>query len=145
MVTIFVVGILVALLVEEWTGLVPGGIIVPAFLAMAWNDPTRLLATLAAAGVVYALLLGMQRIVFLYGRRRFAWAIVTGVVIKQLLAWTLPGLGIAPYGLLIVGFLIPGLMAETCARQGVSKTIAALVIATVATRLLATAILGVWP
>jgi poly-gamma-glutamate biosynthesis protein PgsC/CapC len=124
---------------------VPGGVIVPAFLAMAWHDPTRLVATLAAAMAVYVLLLGMQRVAFLYGRRRFAWAIVTGVVIKQVLAWALPGLGIAPYGLLIVGCLIPGLMAETCARQGVAKTLGALVIATVATRLLATALLGFWP
>src|SRR5690606_30019661 len=71
MITIFVLGIIVALLVEETTGVVPGGVIVPGFLALHVADPARLGATLLVSLAVYGIVLFLQGHVLLYGRRRF--------------------------------------------------------------------------
>ena len=145
MVTFFVVGVIVALLVEEITGITPGGIIVPGFLALSWGDPSRIGATLAAALLTLLVVRGVARLVFVYGRRRFAYCVVTGIVIKQALVLLLPRLAVLSYGLLIVGFVVPGLLAENCLRQGVLRTLAATLLAVVVTRLACGALLGWMP
>lgn len=142
MVTIFVIGILVALLVDETTGIKPGGIIVPGFLALYLGEPLRVLFTILVSLLVYTIILGLQRYVFLYGKRRFAYAIVTGLAIKLLLAMALPNLMFLPFGLLIIGMVIPGLMGETFLQQGIWKTLLAIIVATAITRLLAYAFMG---
>jgi hypothetical protein len=43
---------------------------------------------------------------------------------------------------LVIGFVIPGLVAHSCDRQGVLKTMASLVLATILTRLVAMAVFG---
>ncbi|HQH46597.1 MAG TPA: poly-gamma-glutamate biosynthesis protein PgsC/CapC, partial [Candidatus Aminicenantes bacterium] len=43
------IGLFVALVTAEITGVVPGGLIVPAYLALYLNQPGRIAATLAAA------------------------------------------------------------------------------------------------
>ena len=145
MVTVFIIGILVALLIEETTGLSPGGFIVPGFLALTWSDPLRILATLGAAFAVMGIVLFIQRYIFLYGRRRFAYSILTGIVIKQLLAIVLPWMRVMPWGALILGLIIPGLIAETALRQGAGRTMAALLAGVVLTRLLAIPFVGWLP
>lgn len=145
MVTFFVVGVIVALLVEEITGITPGGIIVPGFLALSWGEPSRIVATLAAALLTLLVVRGVARLVFVYGRRRFAYCVVTGIVIKQGLVLLLPRLAVLSYGLLIVGFVVPGLLAENCLRQGVLRTLAATLLAVVVTRLACGALLGWMP
>ncbi len=145
MVTVFVIGILVALLIEETTGLSPGGIIVPGFLALAWNDPLRIGATLVASMGAMGVVMLAQRYMFLYGRRRFAYSVLAGVAIKQFLATVLPMLRIMPWGLLIVGLVVPGLIAETSLRQGTAKTMVAILAGVVLTRLLAIPVTGWLP
>ncbi len=145
MVTFFIVGVLAALLIDEATGITPGGIIVPGYLALAWGDPWRIAATFAAALATVLIVSYMQRFVFIYGRRRFAYSVVTGIAIKQGLLAILPRMSLFSYGLLILGFVIPGLLAENCLRQGVVRTMAAAILAAAVTRLAGGAILGWMP
>jgi poly-gamma-glutamate biosynthesis protein PgsC/CapC len=142
MVDVFAIGLVVAILVDETTGIKPGGYIVPGYLAVAMTEPTRLAATLAIVLVVIGVLKVVERFMLLYGRRRFAFALLTGCLLKTLLATLLPSLGLAPLGLLVIGFVIPGLVAHSCDHQGLSKTLASLVVATVLTKLVAMAVLG---
>jgi poly-gamma-glutamate biosynthesis protein PgsC/CapC len=144
-VAIFIIGVIVALLIDEITGITPGGIIVPGFLALAWGEPWRVVATFAAALLAVAAVTYLQRFLFLYGRRRFAYSVLTGMGIKQTLMVLLPRLHILSYGLLIIGFVIPGLLAENCLRQGITRTMAATILAAVLTRLIGGAILGFMP
>lgn len=145
MVTIFIVGIIVALVVEEVTGITPGGIIVPGFLALAWGEPWRMGATIAAALATVLLVQALQRFVFVYGRRRFAYCVLTGIVLKELSLLAFPVLNVVSYGMLVIGFVIPGLLADNCLRQGIFPTTAAAFIAVVITRFVGGALIGWMP
>jgi poly-gamma-glutamate biosynthesis protein PgsC/CapC len=142
MVGVFAIGLVVAFLVDETTGVRPGGFIVPGYLAVALTEPVRLGATLAIVLCTMATLVLADRVMLLYGKRRFAFALLTGCLLKTVLATLLPALGLAPVGLLVIGFVIPGLVAHSCDRQGIFRTLASLTFATVLTKLIAVAVLG---
>lgn len=145
MVTVFVIGVVVALLVDEMTGVTPGGIIVPGYLAIAWSEPSRLVATILATLLTVLIVSQLKRYIFVYGRRRFAYSVVTGIMLKQSLLFIFPALKLLSYGLLIIGYVIPGLLAENCLRQGIIRTMGAMILATAVTRLLSGAVLGWMP
>ncbi|PIE02640.1 MAG: poly-gamma-glutamate biosynthesis protein PgsC [Acidobacteria bacterium] len=142
MVGVFAIGLVVAFLTDETTGLKPGGYIVPGYLAISFYEPARLAATLLTVLGVILILTAANKVMLLYGNRRFAFALLTGCVLKLALATTLPLLGFAPVGLLIIGFVIPGLTGHACYRQGTLKTLASVALATSTTKLIAMAVIG---
>jgi len=127
------IGLVLALIYVELTGLSPGGLIVPGYFALYLDQPFRVLATL----VVAFLVLGLYRLAFRYflvfGRRRFVFMILAGAILGQLWAWLLPTLFSEPLGLRVVGWVIPGLLASNLERQRVSYTLASLAIVSVLT------------
>ncbi len=87
-------GIVLALLFTEITGILPGGIIVPAVLALSMDRPGRVLATLAAAVIALALYKALAAYFLLYGRRRFVLMLLLGALFGQL--WLLIWPRLAP-------------------------------------------------
>jgi poly-gamma-glutamate biosynthesis protein PgsC/CapC len=142
MVTLFVIGVIVALLVERACGYTPGGVIVPGFLAIALSDPAQVVVTLAVAVATLGIFRLVEPHIVLYGRNRFGFFILSGVVIKMALVTLLPKMGLQPYGLLVIGYLIPGITANAFARQGIVPTLGALAAAVAIARLLFLAVLG---
>lgn len=142
MVGVFALGLVIAFLVDETTGLKPGGYIVPGYLAISATEPARLGATFALVLCILVVLAAADRLLLLYGSRRFAFTLLTGCVFKSALAAVFPYFGLVPVGLLVIGFLIPGLVAHSCDRQGMWKTLAALMLATILTKLVAMAVFG---
>ncbi|HPL14874.1 MAG: poly-gamma-glutamate biosynthesis protein PgsC [Acidobacteriota bacterium] len=137
MLTTMLIGLFVALVTAEVTGVVPGGLIVPAYLALYLNQPGRIAATLAAAFLALGLFRASARYVLLFGRRRFVFLLLAGALIGQ--AWFLiwPSLLPASLDLRVIGWVIPGILANNLARQKMIRTLAALAAATVATWALA--------
>ncbi len=127
------IGLVLALIYVELTGLSPGGLIVPGYFAIYLDQPFRVLATL----VVAFLVMGLYRLAFRYflifGRRRFVFMILAGAILGQLWAWLLPALFSEPLGLRVIGWVIPGLLASNLERQRVSYTLASLAIVSVLT------------
>lgn len=131
------VGLVMALLYTEITGIYPGGLIVPAFLALSLDHPSRALATVAVAClslIVYRLL---ARYFILFGKRRFVIIVLAAGLISQLLALAIPGLLAAPAQFQVIGLVIPGLLANNLERQRFLPTLASLVTVTVMTYFLA--------
>ncbi|MBN1940465.1 MAG: poly-gamma-glutamate biosynthesis protein PgsC [Candidatus Aminicenantes bacterium] len=130
MLTTILIGLPVALIVAEITGILPGGIIVPAFLALYVEQPVRIAATLAAAFAALGLYRAAARFVLLFGRRRFIFLLLAGALIGQ--AWLLlwPRLIPATIDLRVIGWIIPGLLANNLARQPIGRTLAGLAGAT---------------
>jgi poly-gamma-glutamate biosynthesis protein PgsC/CapC len=143
MVTVFAIGIVVALLVEERTGRTPGGIIVPGFLALALDEPWRVAVTLGTALVAIGVYRLVEPHLLLYGRRRFAFLVLTGLLLKAAAIHVLPLAGVLPVGLLVIGYMMPGLVASHAVRQGILPTVGAALLATGITRLAALG-LGLW-
>lgn len=123
------IGLVVATLFTELTGLYPGGVIVPAYLALFANQPLRLVGTLIVAVLAWATYRLVERAFVLFGRRRFLMLVLLGG------AWALVGYRLVPLvwpdslELRAIGWVIPGLIANSFERQGFWKTTAAMTIA----------------
>lgn len=126
-------GLLVATLFVEVTGFYPGGIIVPAYVALFLDQPLRVVGTVAVAALAWATYRALSHWFILYGRRRFVLMILLGGA-WALIAWRLvPTLWPTSVELRTIGWVVPGLIANTIERQGVWLTLAAMGIASVVT------------
>lgn len=67
------IGVLVSFAFSELTGITPGGIIVPAYLALNLTEPRRVAATLLISLLVFGLMKLLEQVFILYGRRKFVW------------------------------------------------------------------------
>ncbi|MCL2093717.1 MAG: poly-gamma-glutamate biosynthesis protein PgsC [Treponema sp.] len=125
-----VTGIILGLLFTELAGLSPGGIIVPGYLALFLSRPLELLLTAAAAALVMLCLHLLSRLFFIFGRRRYALALILGLCFKLLIEHlaALPGISGLPAtlgGIQIIGWLIPGIIAHDFYKQGIGRTLLA--------------------
>jgi poly-gamma-glutamate biosynthesis protein PgsC/CapC len=134
--TIFI-GLAVALLYVEATGIYPGGIIVPAFLALSLDHPLRALTTVAVACLSLLVYKMMARYFILFGKRRFVILLFLGGLIAQLFTLAAPRLLAAPVEFQAIGLIIPGLLANNLERQRFLPTLASLVTVTAVTYFLA--------
>lgn len=134
--TIFV-GLAVALLYTELTGICPGGIIVPAFLALSLDHPLRALGTIACACLSLISYKSLARYFILFGKRRFVVILLLGGLLSQAFSIAVPKLLAAPTEFRVIGFIIPGLLANNLERQRFLPTLASLVTVTAITYFLA--------
>jgi len=129
MLTVFLFGIVIALLIEEWTGISPGGIVSAAFIALMLDTPVILLLTAIATAGAFGAVLAAERVMLLHGRRRFAFAVIAGATIKSLLLLVYTDISIDQSPMLLLGFVIPGVVADSCIKQGATKALSALLFA----------------
>jgi len=116
-------GIALNLFFTEVLGLTSGGLVVPGYLALHLSQPARLLATVVVGGLTFAAVrYGFMRLVVLYGRRRFGITILTGFVLHGFYTLALSA-SPAPADLRVVGYIVPGLIANTALSQGFWATI----------------------
>jgi len=122
-----VAGIILSLLFTELTGLSPGGIIVPGYMAMVINQPFEILLTVVAALAVMIAVKLASRFFFLFGRRRYALCLLLGILFKLIIehfSLGLPMLG-GRTDIRLIGWLIPGIIASDMYKQGIPRTLLA--------------------
>ncbi len=118
------VGITINLLLTELVGLASAGMVVPGYVALYLNQPSRLLATLAVALATWAVVRhGLDRLMVLYGRRRFGVTVLVGFVLNMALVRAAVVLPPEPLDLRAIGFIVPGLIANQALAQGVWPTL----------------------
>lgn len=127
---LLLLGIIAGLIFTELTDLSPGGIIVPAYFAMYAYDWKRMLGTIVLAGLCVLIVRLCSRYMILYGRRRYAVYILTGVLLKFIIGSL--GVGAA----VSIGNLIPGILGRDMERQKALPTLVSLGIVTLFLRLL---------
>lgn len=120
-------GIIFSLIYTELTDLSPGGMIVPAYFAMYAYDWKRLLGTILLAAFCMAIVHFLSKYMILYGRRRYAVFLFSGVLLKYLLS--LIGFGAS----FSIGSLIPGILGRDMERQKAIPTLLSLGIVTALT------------
>ncbi|OQX85872.1 poly-gamma-glutamate biosynthesis protein PgsC [candidate division KSB1 bacterium 4484_87] len=116
-------GILLGLIYYEFVGLTPGGIIVPGYLAIYVRQPLAIVATFFAAIVTLYLVRLLSNAVVLYGRRAFVSAVLIGFFMKISLEKIMFLTGDFSSGLVIIGYIVPGLLAHEMRKQGIAETI----------------------
>ncbi|MEG1781329.1 MAG: poly-gamma-glutamate biosynthesis protein PgsC [Clostridium sp.] len=122
-------GIFLSLIFAELTDLSPGGIIVPAYFAMYAYDPRRILGTIVISILCVILVKFMSQFMILYGRRRFAVYVMTGIFLRMILGFAISDLSLS------IGYLIPGILGRDMEKQGIPATLIALGIVTLLIRL----------
>ena len=124
-------GLLVSLIFTALTGLYPGGIIIPSYLVLFIEQPGRIAGTLAAALLTAGCFKIASNYFILFGKRRFVFMIFLGGF------WTFLSYQLFPYifplspEFRVIGWVIPGLIANNIERQGFFITIASMVTVTV--------------
>jgi poly-gamma-glutamate biosynthesis protein PgsC/CapC len=120
------IGILVAVIYTEVMEIYPGGIIVPGYTALHLDDPLRVLTTVAISFLSLMVYRILSRHLILYGKRRFVTLILIGALWVALWQAVTPHFASDPMGLQVVGWLIPGLLANNLEKQRTAPTLASL-------------------
>lgn len=130
------IGLVLGFFFYEWVGFSPGGFVVPGYLALYWDRPLMIVATLGISLLTYGTIYFLSRVAILYGRRRFILTVITGFVFQ----WLYERLGMRTlfFDMEIdtIGYIIPGLIANEMERQRILPTLCSLVIISVAVRLI---------
>ena len=125
------VGIVLSLIFAEKFGINPAGLVVPGYLALIFDQPIMLLSVLVFGCLTFFIVTyGISRWVILYGRRKFAAMILTGMVLKFLFDLIYP---LTPFEMVEVsgiGVVIPGIIANTIQKQGVVITLSSTMLLT---------------
>ena len=125
-------GLVISLIFFEGVGLAAGGMVVPGYVALSLDDPMRIVGTVLVAVATYALVRFLSGFMFIYGRRRIVVTILIAFILGSLCRqYGQLHFGTIPIELEVVGFIIPGLLANTMERQGVFESLSALFIAAV--------------
>jgi poly-gamma-glutamate biosynthesis protein PgsC/CapC len=122
----FLVGLIVAVLYVEIMDIYPGGIIVPAYMALFLDQPLRILVTIMVALLSLITYKLLSRSLILFGRRRFVMLIFLGALWGQIWFVLYPHIYSGPLEIRVIGWVIPGLLANNLEKQRFFATLASL-------------------
>lgn len=125
----FVLGIVVSLVFSELLGITAGGIVVPGYLAVQVDKPLALAATMMVSFITFGFIRALSNFMFVYGHRRLVVTLLMAVIIGELVArLSKADLGGEPLGFVLLGRVIPGLIAGWMDIQGVTRTLSAMAV-----------------
>ena len=131
------ISIRLGFLFSEFLGIATGGLVSAGYMAFFMGTPARVISTLALSLIIYCLTLLLQKYIIIYGKRRFMVVVLLSLIGTWLVEQYLSKyLGFIGQDVRMVGFIIPGLIANDMFKQGVVKTLAAVTILSVIIRLI---------
>lgn len=119
---VIITGIIVSIVFSYFTSLSPAGLIVPGYIALNIGSPIKILLTFAVAFITLGIYKIISRFTILYGQRRFALMVIISICIS----WLVTLLPLPVANISVIGYLIPGIIAKECDRQGILKTVLSL-------------------
>lgn len=125
---LFFIGLILSLLFIAVTGYYPGGIIVPGYLVLYADQPLRITGTLIAGLVAYLIYRLASRYLILFGKRRFVFLILISAILSFSFSYLLPMIFPVSLEMKMIGWVIPGLIANNFDRQGIVVTFSSMAI-----------------
>jgi poly-gamma-glutamate biosynthesis protein PgsC/CapC len=113
-------GILIGLVWNRRTGWSCGGTITPGLLALYAGEPYGVALALALGVALTVLLTAAARLLSLYGKERVGAAMLLALLARA--GWEF-FISPAPLNLHWIGWVVPGLIAADCDRQGIGMTL----------------------
>lgn len=136
-------GLILSLLAFEGFGLAAGGLVVPGYIALQLGAPERLAGLLLVAVTTFGVLKLIARYTFVFGRRQLVLCVLVGCLLsiasRRYLSFDI---GLDTLELKAVGWVIPGLIANCFLKQGVIRTLCAVVITSAMVRLMVILMFG---
>ncbi|MED1862531.1 poly-gamma-glutamate biosynthesis protein PgsC [Fictibacillus nanhaiensis] len=124
-----VLGVILSLIFTEKTGIIPAGLVVPGYLALIFDQPIFLLIVLFISLLTFLIVnFGLSRFMILYGRRKFAAMLTTGIALKLVFDYLYPVMPFEIYEFRGIGVIVPGLIANTIQKQGIPMTLGSTVL-----------------
>lgn len=127
--------VILGFLASEFLGLSAGGLVSPGYLAFFVDQPLRIVATLLFSVLIAAAVRLAQRFLVIYGRRRF----MAAMLLSLAGTWLADGFLFATIAVgqdtRLIGYIIPGLIANDMLKQGVAKTMVVTVLCALLVRL----------
>ena len=123
------IGMVLSLFLTETLGVTAGGIIVPGYIAMNLENPERLLITFGVSIITFLIIKLLGNFIMVYGKRRLVLALLIGFLLGYISRSEniiTAGLGTTDY--MVIGNIIPGLIANWMDRQGILRTICTVLI-----------------
>ena len=130
------IGMVLSLFLTETLGVTAGGIIVPGYIAMNLENPERLVITFGVSIITFLLIKLLSQYIMVYGKRRLVLALLIGFLLGYLSRsenMITASLGTTDF--IVIGNIIPGLIANWMDRQGVLRTISTVLITAGITKL----------
>ena len=134
-------GIILSLVLSEALGVTAGGIIVPGYISLFLHHPVQVLSTFLVAILVWLIIRGLSKVMFLYGKRRIVLALILGFFFGYL-SRTMYIETENIKSLAVIGNIIPGLIANWMDRQGVVRTLSVVLLTAVIVKLLVMILFG---
>jgi len=134
-------GIILSLILSEALGVTAGGIIVPGYISLFLHQPVQVLSTFLVAILVWLIIRGLSKVMFLYGKRRIVLALILGFFFGYL-SRTMYIDTENIKSLAVIGNIIPGLIANWMDRQGVVRTLSVVLLTAVIVKLLVMILFG---
>lgn len=128
--------VILSFLVTELTGLLTGGMVSAGYLAFYFSEPMRILSTLLLSTLIALILRLSREFLILYGRRRFMLSILLSILFVYALEKAYFIMSPLSLDLRVIGYIIPGLIANDMEKQGIIRTSLALIIVTALVKLL---------
>ncbi|WP_173918607.1 poly-gamma-glutamate biosynthesis protein PgsC [Halobacillus sp. Marseille-Q1614] len=122
-----VAGIVLSLFYTEKTGVLPAGLVVPGYIAMLFTFPVSIAVIFMISFLTYLIVMKViAKFTILYGRRKFTAMLTVGIILKITFDLVVPGYSTPAIveGMMAIGVIIPGLIANTIQKQGVLPTTA---------------------
>ena len=116
-------GIILSLFFTETLGVTAGGVIVPGYIALFLHQPQMVLGTFAISIATYLIVKLLASFMLIYGKRRLVLSLLIGFFIGYFVKEN-----VQDGSLLVIGNIIPGLIASWMDRQGVFRTISVILI-----------------
>ncbi|SFI61190.1 poly-gamma-glutamate biosynthesis protein PgsC [Thermoflavimicrobium dichotomicum] len=125
-----IIGVVLSLLYAEKTGVMPAGLVVPGYMGLVFDQPIFIALVFLISFLTYFIVTKVvAKFTILYGRRKFAAMLTTGIALKLvfdlIIAYTFP-LPFLPFETAEfrgIGIIVPGLIANTMQRQGLVPTV----------------------
>lgn len=129
-VNLVIIGVLLSIIFYEITDITPGGIIVPGLLALYYKQIDRIIYTIVIALIAYFIVKLLSRYFVIFGKRRFVLMIIIALFLNIVLDLILHSFSLSMLNLSIIGYTIAGIIANDIYKQGIKRTIPALIIVT---------------
>ena len=134
-------GIMLSLVLSEALGVTAGGIIVPGYISLFLHQPVQVFSTFFVAILVWLIIKGLSKVMFLYGKRRIVLALILGFFFGYLSRIIYVDTE-SIQSVAVIGNIIPGLIANWMDRQGVVRTVSVVLLTAVIVKLMIIVLFG---